>query len=81
MRTESGDVQSQRPAAADGILAECFQLLLRVRGQLTSGESVHPEKKTLPFPLHAAESPVQAERPRAQHKAVLPGSRPAPALQ
>ena len=78
---EAGNIQPQHPAAADGILAECFQLFLCVRGQLTSGESVHPEKKALPFPLHAAEDPVQAERPLVQHKAVLPGSRPAPALQ
>lgn len=82
MRTESGDVQPQRPAAADGVRTEGFQFCFGVGGQgIIARERVHPEKEALPFPLHAAESPAQAERPRFQKKTMLPCIRPAFALQ
>ena len=81
MRTESGDVQSQRPAAADGVRTESFQFCFGVGRQCIARERVHPEKEALPFPLHAAESPAQAKRPGFQRKAMLPCIRPAFALQ
>ena len=81
MRTESGDVQPQCPAAADGIRTEGFQFCFGVGRQCIAWERVHPEKKALPFPLHAAESPAQAKRPRFQKETMLPCIRPAFVLQ
>ena len=81
MRTESGDVQSQRPAAADGVRTEGFQFCFGVGRQCIAWERVHPEKEALPFPLHAAENPAQAKRSGFQCKAMLPCIRPAFALQ
>ena len=67
----SPSVQQRRTVSSQSASSFCFG----VRGQLTiAREHVHPEKKALPFPLHAAESPVQAERPGFQRKAMLPCS-------